>query len=228
MQTDGFEGPLFDMFKDRLWLYGWKVLRAWMRDGTIIERCRERRIYFPAPYTEVEEMMRRDDVRQEIAIDCLSAAVPAFMSSCLQGWDPKGGRNLNGFFLHVALCFFRDAYRRWAVGHRRRMREILGPDAIPVYDSEWDEWIRVPVPGPEERTVLQETLDIILMKASMEERAVCQAMLTTGGTQEEIAQQLGTTRKAVEHRLGRVRRRAKKLAAAGVIMVPSVSSAVTR
>ncbi|MFB9457108.1 hypothetical protein [Streptomyces antimycoticus] len=43
-----------------------------------------------------------------------------------------------------------------------------------------------------------------------------------------IAQQLGTTRKSVERRLSRVRRRAEKLAAAGVIMVPSVSSAVTR
>ncbi|AQW49509.1 hypothetical protein SHXM_02972 [Streptomyces hygroscopicus] len=76
--------------------------------------------------------------------------------------------------------------------------------------------------------MLRETLGIILAQASMEERAVCEAMLTTGGTQEMIAQQLGTTRKSVERRLSRVRRRAEKLAAAGVIMVPSVSSAVTR
>lgn len=35
-------------------------------------------------------------------------------------------------------------------------------------------------------------------------------------TQEEIAQQIGTTRKSVERRLSRVRRRARKLAVAGV------------
>ncbi|MCR8577514.1 ECF-type sigma factor [Streptomyces sp. Isolate_219] len=80
----------------------------------------------------------------------------------------------------------------------------------------------------EHQTVLRETLSIILAKASMEERAVCEAMLTTGATQEEIAQQLGTTRKTVERRLSRVRRRAQKLAAAGSIVVPSVSSAVAR
>uniref|UniRef100_A0AAU3GK32 Sigma-70 family RNA polymerase sigma factor n=1 Tax=Streptomyces sp. NBC_01401 TaxID=2903854 RepID=A0AAU3GK32_9ACTN len=211
-------------------MYGWRVLRAWMRDGTIIARCRESRIYFPAPYTEVEEMMRRDDVRQEIAIDCLGRAVPHFLAHSLEEWKPDGGRSLNTFFLHLALAFYRDAYRKWAGGHRRRMREILGPDAISVYDSEVEEWIRVPVPSPEERTVLQETLDIILTKSSMEERAVCEAMLASGGkgSQEEIAQQLGTTRKAVERRINRVRRRAEQLAVAGVIVTPSVSSAVSR
>jgi RNA polymerase sigma factor (sigma-70 family) len=228
LQADGFEGLRFDMLRDRFWLYGWKVLRAWMRDGTIIERCRERRIYFPAPYTEVEEMMRRDDVRQEIAIDCLSRAVPRFMSDCLQGWKPDGGRSLNTFFLHLALHVYRDAYRRWAGGHRQRMRELLGPDKVPVYDPMSEEWEYEPVPGPEHQTVLQETLDIILEGSSMEERAVCTAMLTTGATQEEIAQQLGTTRKSVERRLSKVRQRARKLAASGVIMTPSVSSAVTR
>lgn len=37
----------------------------------------------------------------------------------------------------------------------------------------------------------------------MDEQAVCEAMLTTGATQEQIAQQLGTTRKTVERRLSR-------------------------
>lgn len=228
LHADGFEGPRFDMLKDRLWLYGWKVLRAWMRDGTIIERCRERRIYFHAPYTEVEEIMRRDEVRQEIAIGCLGRAVPHFFEHCLQEWKPDGGRSLNTYFLHLALHFYRDAYHTWAGGHRQRMREILGPDKVPFYQAEWEEWVYLPVPGPENQTVLQETLDTILTGASMEERAVCTAMLTTGATQEEIAQQLGTTRKTVERRLSRVRKRAKDLAAAGVIMTPSVSSAVTR
>ncbi|MFF2902418.1 hypothetical protein [Streptomyces sp. NPDC057966] len=228
LQTDGFEGPLFDMFKDRLWLYGWKVLRAWMRDGTIIERCRERRIYFPAPYTEVEEMMRRDDVRQEIAIGCLGRAVPHFLAHSIEEWEPDGGRSLNTFFLHLALHFYRDAYRQWAGGHRHRMRELLGPDRVPFYDLEWEEWVQVPVTGPEHQTVLQETLDTILAGASIEERAVCKAMLATDATQEEIAQQLGTTRKSVERRLSKVRMRARKLAAAGIIVTPSVSSAVTR
>jgi hypothetical protein len=230
LQADGFTGPRFDLLQDRFWRYGWTVLRSWMREGVIIERCREHKIYFPAPYTEVEEMKRRADVRDDIAIECLGKAIPAFMhgeGSPLQYWNPDGGRNLTSFFLHFALWFYRDAYRGWATGHRRRLREILGPDRIWVYDAGEEWWDVVPVPGPEEQTVLQETLSIILAEASMEERAVCEAM-RTGATQEEIAHRLGTTRKSVERRLSRVRSRAKKLAAAGVIVAPSVSSAVTR
>ncbi|WP_411138010.1 ECF-type sigma factor [Streptomyces sp. C10] len=227
LQAAAFKGAHFDLLRERIWRYGWNVLRGWMKDGSIIARCRERRIYFNAPYTEVEEIMRRADVREDIAIDCLSKAIPFYLSNCLPQWDPDGGRNLTSFFMPIALRFFRDAYRGWATGHRRRLREILG-DSIPVYDAEWDMWERVAPPGPEHQTVLRETLSIILAKASMEERAVCEAMLTTGATQEEIAQQLGTTRKTVERRLSRVRRRAQKLAAAGSIVVPSVSSAVAR
>ncbi|MFF4429741.1 hypothetical protein ACFYZ4_11295 [Streptomyces sp. NPDC001513] len=68
--------------------------------------------------------------------------------------------------------------------------------------------------------MLRETPRLILAEATMEEQAVCEAMLTTGATQEEIARRLGTTRKSVERRLHRVRRRARKLAAAGTIVVP--------
>ncbi|MFD4973133.1 ECF-type sigma factor [Streptomyces sp. NPDC058424] len=201
------------------------MLRSWMKDGTIIARCRERNIYFKAPYTEVEEMMRRADVREDIAIDCLSRAVPRYLSVCLQQWDPNGGRNLTSFFMPIALHHFRDAYRRWARVHRRRMYELLGDTYLA--DDAYEVWGPVPVPGPEEPAVLRETLRIILAKASVEERTVCEAMLT-GATQEEIAQKLGTTRKSVERRLSRVRKRAKQLATSGLIMVPAVSSAVTR
>jgi RNA polymerase sigma factor (sigma-70 family) len=221
------EGPHLGMLRDRIWTYGWKVLRAWMKDGTIIARCREHRVYFAAPYTEVEEIMRRADAREDIAIDCLDKAIPFYLSNCLPQWEPRGGRNLTSFFIPIALRFFRDAYRKWATGHRRRMREVLG-ELIPVYDAEWETWDLAPPPCPEQQTVLRETLGLILAKASMEERAVCEAMLATGATQEQIAQQLGTTRKTVERRLARVRRRAHNLAAAGLIVVPSVSSAVSR
>ncbi len=46
---------------------------------------------------------------------------------------------------------YRDAYRRWSGGYRQRMREILGPDVLRVYNTEWDMWERVPVPAPSSR-----------------------------------------------------------------------------
>lgn len=81
------------------------------------------------------------------------------------------------------------------------MHEVLGPDVIPYYDPDWEQWMCGSVPGPENQTVLQETLDHILLGFSMEEGAVCKAMLDTGATQEQIAEQLGTTRKAGPLRL---------------------------
>ncbi|MFF8939186.1 hypothetical protein ACF08O_31605 [Streptomyces paradoxus] len=55
LQEDGFTGPRFALLRERLWVYGWNVLRSWMRKGTIIQKCRERHISFAAPYTEVED-----------------------------------------------------------------------------------------------------------------------------------------------------------------------------
>lgn len=226
-RAEGFEGPAFEMFEERLWLYGWNVLRSWMKDGTIIERCRKRKIYFKAPYTEVEEMMRRADVREDIAMDCLSKAVPCYLSDCLEQWNPGGGRNLTSFFVPIAMSHFRDAYRRWARDYRRRLYELSGNSLYRTDDDGYSVWNPTAVPSTEESIVLRESLTLILAEASLDERAVCEAMLT-GATQEEIAQKLGTTRKSVERRLSRVRRRARTLAAAGRIVVPSVRSAVTR
>lgn len=46
--------------------------------------------------------------------------------------------------------------------------------------------------------MLRESLSVILAEGSMDEQAVCEAMLTTGATQEPIGQQLGAARKTVE------------------------------
>jgi RNA polymerase sigma factor (sigma-70 family) len=232
LQEGGFTGPRFELLRERLWIYGWNVLRSWMRKGTIIQKCRERHIWFAAPYTEVEELMRRADVREDLAIDCLDTAITDFLAEggALEGWNPDKGRNLTSYFMHFALRHFRDAYRRWAREHRRRLFDVLGEDTFQRYRFEQGTvvWGPFPFPGPEHQAVLREALAVILDGASREEYAVCKAMLITGATQEEIAQLLGTTRKSVERRLARVRGRANKLAAAGVIMTPSVSSAVTR
>lgn len=162
---------------------------------------------------------------RDIAIDCLGTAVTDFLAEggALEGWNPGKGRNLTSYFLHFALRHFRDAYRRWAREQRRRLFEFIGEDTFQWYRFEQGTvaWGLFPFPGPEHQAVLREALAVILDGASREEYAVCKAMLITGATQEEIAQLLGTTRKSVERRLARVRSRAIKLAAAGVIMTPT-------
>nr|WSX54162.1 sigma-70 family RNA polymerase sigma factor [Streptomyces sp. NBC_00974] len=225
LQADRFTGLGFEQLREDLWVYGWRVMRSWMRDGTVIERCRERRIFFAAPYTEVEEMMRRTDVRDEIAHECVAHAVTTFMAALPhpQSWDPDRGATMRTYFIGRCLMSFRDAYQRWAGTNRK----LLGI----AIDGYWRNTGDIPdrpahALTPAEMIVLRDTLDQILDGASMEERAICRLILFYGATQEEIAEQLGITRKAVERRLARVRGRARALAAAGQIIVPSVRKAV--
>ncbi|WP_327348336.1 hypothetical protein [Streptomyces europaeiscabiei] len=81
------------------------------------------------------------------------------------------------------------------------MREVLGDTMVTT--PAWEVWERVAPPGLEHQTGLRESLSVNLAEGPMDEQAVCEAMLTTGATQEQIAQQLGTTRKTVERRLSR-------------------------
>ncbi|MCX4529902.1 hypothetical protein OG982_30125 [Streptomyces sp. NBC_01551] len=229
LQADEFEGARYQHLRDDLWVYGWRVIRKWMRDGTIIARCRERDVHFAAPYTEVEDMMRRADFRDEIAHDCVSAAITKFMTAMRggDGWTPDGGATMRTFLVVYCLHDFRDAYRRWAVPRRRRLYEITdgiwrGPQ-LP-----WDQPVVELTPA--DMMEMRGTLDLILDEANLEERAICQLILSTGATQEQIARELGTTRKSVERRMARLRKRALALAVAiGIDMCrPSVQSGAAR
>lgn len=213
-----FTGPRWEQLQDELWRYGWNVLRAWMQDGSVIERCRARHIFFPAPYTEVDEIMRRAEIREEIAATCVHRALTQFTELLATGyWKPDKGATFRTFFIGTCLFYFRDAYKHWAASYRRNVRLHLGPDALGEAAGRRDTRL-----GPAELVLLRDTLDRILEGASLEARAVCNQLLTTGGTQEQIAQRLKTTQKSVERHLSRVRARARHLAASGAIVVPSV------
>ncbi|MFF3727433.1 hypothetical protein ACFYYM_34265 [Streptomyces erythrochromogenes] len=229
IRKEGFraDGPRYRELHDELWVYGWRVMRAWMGDGTVIARCRLKGFRFPAPYTEVEEMMQRADVRDEIAHTCVSKAVQSFLSDLARQdfWDADKGATLRTYFVGRCLMLFGDAYRKWAGPYRRRLEAAA--------DGIWRGITPVPDrPAPslafDQVVVLQESLDRILLDAAKEDRAICRMILAHDATQEQIAEQLGTTRKSVERRMAKLRSRAHDLASAGVITTPSVSSGAGR
>ncbi|MFG3071934.1 hypothetical protein [[Kitasatospora] papulosa] len=222
--ADGFTGHRLELLQEDLWRYGWKTMLKWMGDGTIIERCRERNIFFKAPWPEIEEIKRRSDIREEIAAFCVHQALTDFIELLEVGyWKPAKGATLRTFFIGSCLFAFRDAYRNWAAGYRRNLRLFLDP----VASGELAGRVSGDL-GQEHMAVLRETLDVILDGASMEARAICELMLTMpGGTQEEVGKKLGKSRKSVERHISRVRKRALDLATAGIILRPSTSSAVT-
>lgn len=216
--AERFTGRNFELFRDDLWRYGWNTVRAWMRDGTIYARCYAQQVIFTAHPSETEELRRRADLREDIAARCVEAAIEEFIKLLEAGfWKPEKGASIRTLFIGQCLHRFRDAYRRWAGPYRRELRTILG------MDRESREL------GLEKRTILRESLNLILAEASWEARAICELMLTTDATQEEIGQRLGgKSRKSIERHLSRLRGRAHELAAAGLVVRPSTSSAVAR
>ncbi len=221
----GFEGPGTELLLADLWRYGFDVVLAGMRTGTIYELCAMKGFGFTASEDEMEVLRRRADLRDEVAADCLHHAYQDFIA-ILQAeyWDPDKGATLRTFFVGTCLFAFRDAFRRWARPRRRYLQMI---DSYAGFERTREQstdtaWF-------EKAVILRETLDLILDGVSINARAVCKQMLSEpNATQDEIGQMLGKSRKSVERHLSRVRERAQRLAAAGVIIVPSVSSAVTR
>lgn len=206
LQVDGFKGPRFQKLTDDLWLYGWKVMRRWMKDGTIVERCGENKIYIPARYTEVETMMRMADLREELAVECVAPAVKHFTERILPGghWDPEKGAAMRTYFLRSCIYFFRDVFKRWSSRHRRRL--VLHSETSLLYVDRPST-----APRAEEQMVLRETARRILQGASWEAKAICSLIYEAGIPHTEIGQQLGMTSRSVEGHMRRLRAHAWRL-----------------
>ncbi|MFJ1887226.1 hypothetical protein ACIOHU_42445, partial [Streptomyces sp. NPDC088137] len=114
LQRRDFTGWEMDLLHEDLWLYGWKCLRAWMKDGSIIAKCGDRGIVVPARWPEVETLTRRGDLRDEIAHDAVEAAVRTFTKGYLpEGrWDPGKGATMRTYFIRTCMYAFREGFVR--------------------------------------------------------------------------------------------------------------------
>ncbi|MEW1926766.1 hypothetical protein [Streptomyces sp. NPDC088360] len=211
LQADEFVGREMEQLRQDLWVYGWKVLRAWMRDGTIVEKCGARDIPIPARWHEIETLKRRGDFRDEIAHDATLAAVAQFTDDSLPNgiWDPRKGATMRTYFTVTCMFTFRDAFKKWASSHRRH----LAVTADVVFDGER---LGRNLP-PDEAAVYRWTLKRILQDATWEARAICSLIYQQKMTQKEIAEELGMTSRAVEGHMRRLRIQVRKLTARGEI-----------
>lgn len=204
------------LLRDDLWVYGWRCLRAWMRDGTIIEKCGERGVPLGVRYFEVEILKRRGDIRDEIAHNSVESAVCRFTEELLPdgGWDPEGGATMRTYFVKTCLYAFRDVFKKWAYGYRRRLFEAADPIAAEPYEDMWGpRYVR----SPDDAFVLQETIQRILDGAGPEVRAICGLIWESKVTQKAIGAELGMTSRMVEGHMARLRARAKVMASRGEI-----------
>ncbi|WP_410540504.1 sigma-70 family RNA polymerase sigma factor [Streptomyces sp. KL2] len=217
-----FTGWLRKHLEQDLWQYGWRVLRAWMRDGSVMNRCAEKGIRMSSRSEEEQILMRSDDVRDEIAFEAVKPAVEYFINDVLaEGkWDPRRGATLRTYFMGTCLHYFRDAFKTWARSHRRRLKEVSG--SLDLVDRPSREV------HPEELAALRDTVRRVLSGASWEVRAICALIYESGLTQKEIGEKLGMTSRVVEVHLRKLRKQAKLRVRLGHVSVPYYPKTVAR
>lgn len=211
LQQDDFVGREMEQLRQELWVYGWKVLRAWMRDGTLVEKCGERHISITARWHEIETLKRRGDIRDEVAHDAVQSAVALFTEEFLPAgqWDPDRGATMRTYFTVTCMLMFRDAFKKWASRHRRH----LAMTANAVIDSDQ---VGRDLP-PDEAVIYRWTIQRILRDATWEARAICSLLYQQKMTQKEIGDALGMTSRAVEGHMRRLRLHAARLTSLGEI-----------
>ena len=189
LHAAGYVGRDWDYFAAELIKYGYAVLVAWMRDGLIWSRLAAKGIGgLPAP----PPWEWHGETWNDLAGDTLVIAVPKFRDTILATgrWNPDGRASLKTFFIGHCLFRFPNPYRSWHTAVTARQQEI--PDDL----AGWRE-ADPTGPGPEHDLVQRDELTRGL--AALDDRTrVALVLLDQGYDQAEVADRMGTTRKAVE------------------------------
>ncbi|MGW7459980.1 hypothetical protein [Streptomyces sp. NPDC054797] len=120
----GFEGRVYEVFRDELLLETEPILRGMLRDGSLgrlsMERFNERGIEFWIHPEDLATLHADAAARDEILIDMQVSALKTFRTNALvkEKWNPnhrgpRGGSCLRSYFVGTCIWEFRRAYLRW-------------------------------------------------------------------------------------------------------------------
>lgn len=197
LAEQNFSGPDYKEFELELITYGYAVIRAWIRDEKIIEKCTALRISgIPAGLADFHlsetEIL---DLTTDIVVD----GVDRFHRDSLVGkrWDPSGTASMKTFFIRRCL-FSTPSPMKQIFRRKTQEKELLSLDSLEekgtflaVDDSSEaveNDMILLSLIGK------LGTLDQEVFRLSYEEYK-----------HAEIAKKLGLTPKAVGRRLDRIR-----------------------
>lgn len=190
LQLQGFQGPDYRIFTEELARYGVAVLTAWMYTGDIFTKAKERG--FGLPPLPDSGWTRED--REDLAHDTVVHALIKFREQVLVPgrWKPEKGAALKTFFIGQCLIRFPNFYRAWLQQQAEHRRILLTDDPA----ADLDRALGDVADGVARRDTIDREL------AKLGPRLSTIVLLTERGyDQTEIAQRLGTTRKAVERAL---------------------------
>jgi hypothetical protein len=142
-----FEGPAFEVFAGELAAYGYPVILAWLRRGTIWQYCAERgRPLYPTD-AEREILEGQFDERLELALETVAQGLKFFRERVLLAgkWSFDGGATLTTYFIGACLLAFPNEFRRW---HAERRRWNLAVTAAVLTSPEGRTVADLPGGGP--------------------------------------------------------------------------------
>jgi hypothetical protein len=183
----GFAGPRFDRFRDELARYAVSVLSGWMYSGYVFQLAAGRGFPLRPTAAELDELHRDADLRQELALIVVAAALPAFREHALVGggWRADGGASLTTYFLGACLTVFPNEFRK----HRSERQRWRAQDA-----SDQKAAASRAAASGDPADLVAGTMRVREDLARMDPRTrAIVALRMDGYRQEEIAEMLGET-----------------------------------
>jgi RNA polymerase sigma-70 factor (ECF subfamily) len=196
-----FRGREWDQFVIGLHAYGIARISALLASGAIFTKAS-----LLTRRTVRENQHRiQDRDREELVIDSVHTALRSFVAKGIKGggWSPRGGASLKTYFVNACVISFTDIYKAWRKAQLAHLPEVAF--------EQLDEVKAVAIAA----TYSTVDTDLELLNTAMDRMSKDEIDIFTqivqGYTQEEIAEKLGLTEKAVEGRVYRARRRLSEL-----------------
>ena len=185
--AEGFGGPAYAA----LAAYGHQLMTALVATGYIFTRCREQHL-------DLLSLRIPSSDQEDLVQETVAEALRTFNRNLERGrWHPEGGASLKTYFTGALFRQFANAWRKWL-----RNKAIHSSFPLEVLPDDPES------PDPDPADVCAQR-DETRRTLALEEARTQAALLLTGYgyTQDEIAEILGTTRRAVESLLRRHRTR---------------------
>ncbi|MFE2141211.1 sigma-70 family RNA polymerase sigma factor [Streptomyces sp. NPDC059456] len=205
LRMDGFEGPRYAKVVERLSGYAWPTMVKWCGTGEVFHRAAT--VGRPVPRNMIVSDWSQDD-RFEIATDSVINGMALFRTyGLVQGrWHADGGASLTTYCMGAVIRAFGPVYKAWYDERRTGQSELRRAGT----DEEADPMAAIPDQRAADPCQVAATNDEIRRILPMVKDAKVLESLgwyAVGCTQEQAAQRVGLTRKALERRTHRLRNR---------------------
>jgi hypothetical protein len=125
LAAQNFTGGRYQRFQTELARYGIAVLCGWMHTGIVFKFTAARGMVLHPNDTELEELRRDPDAREDLATMTVAYALPRFREQALicGGWRHDGGASLTTYFVGACLYIFPNQFRHWRMERERWRRQ---------------------------------------------------------------------------------------------------------